>query len=316
MQKRSLGTTCSVGVLIALCVVGATALTLSGAQSEASAQTGPPKPRVPPGQDPGGIAVAVIGAGVDYRRPEIAAQIARDGEGEIIAWDVIDDDARPLEAAPVAGRHVPPHAGTAMVAYLLAEAPRARLIPRRVPDANPLALGGALACVAQTPARIVVLLTGADANPQPQSWALFTGTARRARHLLIIVTAGYHDGDGKVLAPQNLGLDNMIVVTAADNEGRIADGAGWGGERVDIAIAVAPDAVPPPDAHDRATALANIAGMHLAALAARLAAHAPGLDGPGLKARLLAHAKPLPGMPAKRMRAGWIENPRQIQNPN
>jgi hypothetical protein len=65
--------------------------------SAAFAQKPAAKPRVPPGVDPGGIAIAIIGGGIDYTRPEIAARLARDGEGEIIGWDFIDDDRRPFE---------------------------------------------------------------------------------------------------------------------------------------------------------------------------------------------------------------------------
>lgn len=287
------------GVLVAICLCLAAA----------AAQTGPPKPKVPPGKDPGGLAVAVIGAGVDYRRPEIAALLARDGEGEIIAWDVIDDDARPLDAAPVAGRRVPPHAGTAMAQRLKVEAPASRLIPIRVPDANPLALGGALAFITQTPARIAVLLTGADHRPEARSWAVFKDSALRARHLLIIAAAGNQgrDSDGHALAPQSLGLDNLISVTAADPAGRIADGASWGAVNVDIAVSLAAGDVPPADTPERAAALENAAAMRLAALAARLWAREPGLDGPTLKARLLALAKPFPGTADKRIRSGWLD---------
>ena len=281
----------------------------------APAQTGPLKPKVPPGRDPGGVAVAIIGAGADYRRPEIAARIARDGEGEIIAWDVIDDDARPLEAAPVAGRRVPPHAGTVMAQLLLAEAKAARLIPVRIPDANPLALGGALAFAGQTPARIAVLLVASDPSPQAQSWQLFIETARRWRRLLLIAPAGHHGGDADTqsAAPAGTGLDNLIVVTAADGQGRIADGASWGATKVDIAIPPGPEEVPAGIDAGRAAALENGAAIRLAALAARLAALEPDLDGPALKARVLAQAKPLPAAPFRRTRLGWIENPGSVQ---
>ncbi len=286
------------GVLIAWCLC----------VTAASAQTGPPKPKVPPGQDPGGLAVALIGAGVDYRRPDIAAWLARDGEGEMIAWDVIDDDPRPLEAAPVASRQVPPHAGTIMAQRLKAEAPAIRLIPIRVPDADPLALGGALAFTAQTPARIAVLLAAADRQPDARSWALFRDTARRAAHLLIITTSRHRggDSDGGTSAPQPLGLDTLVTVTAADAAGAIIAGATWGAERVDVAIPVGPESVPAADAPDRAAALENVAAVRLAALAARLLALDPGLNGQGLKARLIALARPFPGSPAMRTRYGWI----------
>ena len=37
------------------------------------------KPKVPPGRDPGGVAIAVIGSGVDYTLTNIARRLARDG---------------------------------------------------------------------------------------------------------------------------------------------------------------------------------------------------------------------------------------------
>ena len=40
-----------------------------------------PKPKVPAGLDPGGVTVAVIGGGVDYRSPNFARSRARCGEG-------------------------------------------------------------------------------------------------------------------------------------------------------------------------------------------------------------------------------------------
>ena len=274
----------------------------------AAAQTGPPKPKVLPGRDPGGVAVALIGAGVDYQRPDIAARLARDGEGEIIAWDVIDDDARPLEAAPVAGRRVPPHAGTAMAKMFLRSAKPVRLIPVRVPDGNPLALGGALAFACQTPARIAVLLVAGDPSPQAQSWQLFIETARRCRHLLLIVPAGQSGGDtGARALPAGVGLDNVLVVTAAGSDGRIAAGASWGASTVDVAFPFGETMEPA--AEDRAIVLENRAAIAASVLAASLAADEAGLDAAALKARLLDMARPLPGKPAQQTRFGWFPPP-------
>lgn len=63
----------------------------------AFAQRPSDKPRVPAGVDPGGVAVAVIGNGIDYTKPEIARRLARDGEGELVGWDTLDVDRRPFE---------------------------------------------------------------------------------------------------------------------------------------------------------------------------------------------------------------------------
>lgn len=113
---------------------------LSSLGMPAQAQVGPKKPKVPIGRDPGGLAVALLGAGVDYLNPEMAARLARDGEGEIIAWDILDDDDRPLERPADRGLIPPPFSGTEMAFEFLRAAPRARLIPVRVQDRNAMAL--------------------------------------------------------------------------------------------------------------------------------------------------------------------------------
>ncbi len=59
-----------------------------------------PKPKLIPGIDPGGLALAVIGDGIDYARPEIAARLARDGEGELVGFDLVDRDRRPYAPTP------------------------------------------------------------------------------------------------------------------------------------------------------------------------------------------------------------------------
>ena len=104
------------------------------------------------------MVVAVIGAGIDYRRTEVAQRLARDGEGEMIGWDVIADDPRPLEAVPPLGLSMPPSAGTRAAMILLGEAGATSLVPVRVPDGSLTALASGLAFVARTPAGVSVVL--------------------------------------------------------------------------------------------------------------------------------------------------------------
>ena len=75
----------------------AAVLVIALAATGASAQS-PAKPKVPPGTDPGGTAIALIAHGVDYTDPEIAPRLARDGEGDIIGWDFIAGDNKPYAA--------------------------------------------------------------------------------------------------------------------------------------------------------------------------------------------------------------------------
>ena len=95
-------------------------------------------PKVPPGQDPGGTAIALIGGGLDYTSDKITPRVARDGEGELIGWDLIDNDRTPYMAAPKASDpSASPDAkaanadATGLAELMLAAYARGRLVPVR-----------------------------------------------------------------------------------------------------------------------------------------------------------------------------------------
>jgi subtilisin family serine protease len=132
----------------------ALALALVSLIALAFAQTRRDKPRVPPGVDPGGVTIAIIGSGIDYTRPEIAARLARDGEGELVGWDFVDNDRRPFEDC---AQSVPPRAcGHDLIGPLLGTRPR--LIPLRVASDRPDTLVGSIQAASTMPTRIVLLL--------------------------------------------------------------------------------------------------------------------------------------------------------------
>src|SRR5690606_7571840 len=141
-------------------------------------------PRVPPGTDPGGVAGAVISPGIDYTQPNIAARLARDGEGEIIGWDFVEDDAFPFAPAESDGN------GTAFASVLLAEAPGARLVPIRIDLERPATLLLSIAFINQTPARVVVL-TSDGLRPEHRS-AIHQAVSQFDRLLIIMA-----DGEGR-----------------------------------------------------------------------------------------------------------------------
>src|SRR5688572_3480924 len=105
--------------ILAACL--ALALTFTGAFAQSS------KPKVPPGTDPGGIAIALIAHGIDYTDPEIAPRLARDGEGDIIGWDFVSGDNKPFSSAPDAGID-----GTRLAKLILSAYARGRLVPLRI----------------------------------------------------------------------------------------------------------------------------------------------------------------------------------------
>lgn len=291
LSRRGLGCCLAFGILMGVSVLSA------------HAQAGPRKPKVPPGRDPGGVAVAILGAGVDYRRPDVAARLARDGEGEMIGWDVIDGDPFPLESAPAEGLATPVAAGTTAALSLLEAAKSARLIPVRVPAMNARALGGAMAFVSRTPARIVVIL--GDGGPSATWDPLRDGIARSPHALVVVPVTLLADAARSRLSE----LANVVSVAALDSSGAPLAPAAPAGATATIGLPV--DASHPLVAEgDAKLTVHHLAAVALGGLAARLLAQAPGQDGAHLKARLLAVRRPPAS--AGDIVEGWIPKPDEL----
>jgi hypothetical protein len=199
--------------------IGLGAIVLTGL---AAAQAPNAKPRVPPHRDPGGVAIALFGTGIDYTLPAIAPKLARDGEGELIAWDFNEGGRHPYDrnrgGAPAgAGGDA-----TAIASLILAEGSEARLVAVRIAPANPASIAQAVGFVAQTPARVVVVpMWSAD----EAYWRHFRDAAMRFKTILFIAAAG-EGADPAKLYPAAFGLDNVLAVTAGDAS---ADSKGFGG---------------------------------------------------------------------------------------
>ena len=280
----------------------------------------PAKPRIIPGSDPGGVAVALIGSGVNYTLPVIASRLARDGEGDIIGLDFVDRDNRPydtgpdLAPAPDGGSPT----GTTPASVILAEAPRARLVPVRLRLGEPRHLGGAMVFVASTPARVLVVAFSTANRADWEPFAQIASTPPAASKVLIVLSAGDTavDLDKQPAYPAGLGLANALVVTAADQNGRLLSDGAFGAVTVDLAV---PARAHPALARDGTAIEASgsmIATARVAAIAARILDADPKLSVAQLKARILAAATPMPlplsGEPIPRTRSGWIANPEAI----
>ncbi len=148
-------------------------------------------PRLPPGTDPGGVALALISTGIDYTLPEITKRLARDGEGQLIGRDFVDDD--PLPYASAEGNQL--GRGVTLAGAILAEVPSARLVPVRIDPQKPGSVPEALAFVARTPAR-AVLVDPVEPDGQED---LMRKAAQEARHLLIVIRAA-----GALADPENV----------------------------------------------------------------------------------------------------------------
>ena len=159
-------------------------------------------PKVPPATDVAGrTPVAVLTAGFDYTRPDIAVRLARDGEGEIIAWDIPGDDRYPYDAVGdtdlMAG----------LAGSLAATAP-VSLLAVRVDPADPTSLAKGLAFVARTPARVVVVPMWSS---DKAAWETFTRASAYFSDLRIAVRGCPDLPPGTAVYPRDLGLPNITA---------------------------------------------------------------------------------------------------------
>lgn len=276
-------------------------------------------PPVPPGTDPGGVAVAIIETGVDYTLPVIAEHLARDGEGEIIGWDFIDNDRLPFKATDDLEEMDYSHRGTAMARIVLKRALSARIAPVRIVTDDEGLIQKSVAFVARTPVKVAAL---ALKQSSAALWAaLRDGIILAKPKYLLVVAAGEDDFDKdrikEHLAPPLDRLDNVIVVTACDHNGHELTTAEGAATNADVAVnteAFSAELLTADTFSFKPEA--SVAAAEVAAIAARLLAKDPDLKASELKTAILSLAKPFPGGRAGLAKAGFIAEPwRHFRHP-
>ena len=271
------------------------------------AQTSSDDPAVPPGRDPGGIAVAVIDTGVNYTLGEIRGRLARGDDGEILGRDFQDGDQRPFDLAPGGGPRKRHH-GTSVATILLREAPGARLIPMRYKSRAPDSFAEIVEAIAGGPARIAAMPLG---GYRVADWEPFRAAAAAHPEILFILSAG-NDGrniEDAPVYPAAFALDNAIVVTSTDAFGRLPLESNWGPGKVDISTPGERLATLDHLGRETRVSGSSFAVPRIAALAARLKAINPGWKAKEIKQAILALAGPSPGDHQRRSKYGWIANP-------
>lgn len=292
--RRVLGAT----ALISLCAVG-TALAAD--------------PRLPPGQDPGGQAIAFISGGIDYTSDRIVSRVARDGEGEIIGWDFVDNDRFPYVATMATPADPEAIDATSAAAALVQAYAHGRMVPVRIAPGDPMALARAIGFVTGTPARVVAI--GVPLS-SPDMRRVVREASQRFRDHLFVVAADLPErtsvkSDAPVAktdaapspapaADTLMNLGNVLVVAAAPSvDGRRAASVL---DAVDMIVVprgstmfVAPPAAPPRN---------DVEAVALASASAACQGHGRpdgALLGSAAKAATLDAARPLEGNRAVRL---------------
>ncbi|MCH7936092.1 MAG: S8 family serine peptidase [Proteobacteria bacterium] len=272
----------------------------------------PLNPPVPAARDPNpgkdAIRVALVDTGVNYLLDGVADRLARGPEGRALGFDYWDMDDRPFDVDTGRSAFFPLHHGTAVASILLREAPGARIIPYRYPRPE---MSRMAALVADADRQGAVIVNMAMGSNKRSDWRTLAEAARARPHMLFVISAG-NDGrdiDKDPVYPAALDLDNFLVVTSADDFGRLAEGSNWGRVHVDVMVPGERVAVIDHRGAKGKASGSSFAVPRIAALAARLLARNPGWRAAELKSAIVGRARPSRFHETPPVRYGWIPDP-------
>lgn len=273
----------------------------------------PLNPPVPEGTDPGGVAVALVDAGVNYLLPRIARSLARDEAGTIIGYDYWDMDGRPFDANPARSPFFPQRHGTRTATLLLREAPQVRLVPYRYPRPDMDRMGDLVDHAAAEGIDIVNISLGSGDRGE---WEAFEKAAKAHPDILFVVSAGNNgrDIDADPIYPAALPLDNTITVTSADSDGEPARGSNWGRASVDLLVPAERVRVTDFDGQGTAASGSSYAAVRISALAARLLAAHPDWHAARLKEAIFARVLPPFSEEPGEVAEGFIPRPDKAED--
>jgi len=193
------------------------------------------RPASPQPGDDMPVRVGMLDSGVNYRLPEINRRLARDDEGNLIGYDFWEMDDLPYDSHPVnSGFFVQRH-GTRSASLLLREAPQIELVPYRYPRPD---MSRMEALVRHASNHEVAILGMPLGSNRAEDWTSFARAARAHPQILFIASAGNdaRDIDIEPVFPAVLDLDNLLVVSSADDFVQPAEGVNWGRKSVDYLL--------------------------------------------------------------------------------
>ena len=181
------------------------------------------------------LRVGMVDSGVNYRLQEINRRLARDADGRLIGYDFWEMDDLPYDSHPVnSGFFVQRH-GTRSASLLLREAPGIELVPYRYPRPDMSRMQALVEHASEHQVSILGMPLGSN---RVEDWNSFARAAREHPQMLFIVSAGNNgrDIDIEPVFPAALDLENMLVVTSADDFVRPAQRTNWGKISVDFMV--------------------------------------------------------------------------------
>jgi len=226
----------------------------------------PPVPELAPGS--ARVRAALVDSGVNYLLPEIADGLARDRHGKLIAYDFWDMDDRPFDSHPLANGRIARH-GTKTASLFMREAPNASLVAYRYPRPDMTRMRQLVEHAVAHDVRVIGLPLGSNLL---DPWNEFATVVQEHPDILFIASAGNNgrDIDQEPVYPAALDLDNLLVVTSADDFVQPAEGVNWGRNSVDYLVPAEDRTVLEFDGSSGLASGSSYAVPRVLALAARL----------------------------------------------
>lgn len=247
-------------------------------------------PPLESGDQNDGVRVAMVDSGVNYLLPQINDRLARDENGELIGYDFWDLDSLPFDANPARSPFFPQRHGTRTASLILREAPDAVLVPYRYPRPDMTRMQALITHAHRAGTKIIGIPLGSN---DISEWHTFAESARQHPEILFVVSAG-NDGrsiDDIPVYPATLDMENLLVVTSADDFGNPAEGVNWGPESVDLLVPAERQLMTDFHGEEIAASGSSYAVSRVAALAARLLESHPQWDAQQLKREIVNQAK-------------------------
>ena len=252
------------------------------------------------------LLVAMVDSGVNYLLPEIFNRLGRDINGKMLGYDYWDQDTLPFDAHPAASPFFIQRHGTQTASLMLREAQQVGLVSYRYPRPDMSRMRFLIKHAHNLGLRIIGMPLGSNKHT---NWETFENSAKAHPDMLFIVSAGNNGRniDAEPVYPAGLDLDNMIVVTSADDYLYPAERTNWGKESVDYLLPAERQPVLKFSGSDGKASGSSYAVSRMVALAARLLQAKPIMDTQALKQAIQELS--LRVHDGKYVRQGYIPDP-------
>lgn len=181
------------------------------------------------------VLVALVDSGVNYTLPAINSRLARDQHGALLSKDFWDQDDLPFDSHPARSAFTIVRHGTRTASILLREAPDAALVAYRYPRPDMSRMTQLVAHAAEIGVAVVGMPLGGNKLDQ---WQDFADAAKLHPEILFVASAGNNGRniDQQPVYPASLTLENLLVVTSADDFVKPAERVNWGRVSVDYML--------------------------------------------------------------------------------